>query len=89
MENFINDLNKLFQADFGSVSSNGSIQYTDEATRMIGLCNDYLIDDDGTCNWRNIETLRQHGYRVYAGEKDSFGWLTGCVEKDGRILVFG
>lgn len=55
------------------------------------LANGELITSDGQCNWDMIRELRDRGYRVYAGEKDSFGWLTGCIQKHGdeRILVYG
>lgn len=55
------------------------------------LCNEKLITKDGLCDWKNIGVLRDNGYRVFAGEKDSIGWLTGCVQKigDPRILVYG
>lgn len=56
-----------------------------------GLCCACLIASNGTCNWENIHILKNHGYDVFAGDKDSFGWLTGCVQKndDDRILVYG
>ena len=55
------------------------------------LANGELITNDGQCNWDMIMKLRGRGYRVYAGDKDSFGWLTGCIQKHGdeRILVYG
>lgn len=55
------------------------------------MCCEFLICDDGTCNWNNINILRRNGYRVFSGERDSFGWLTGCIQKRGdkRILVYG
>lgn len=55
------------------------------------LCDKYLITESGTPKWDNIKKLRNYGYRVFPGEKDGFGWLTGCVQKNGdsRILVFG
>jgi hypothetical protein len=58
---------------------------------VVGLCNGYLITKDGQCNWNNILILRNNGYRVYAGEEDSFGWLVGCVQKkdDPRVIVYG
>ena len=34
-------------------------------------------------NWVAVEYLKQRGYKVYAGEKDSFGWLTGVIEPMG------
>lgn len=41
------------------------------------------------CSW-----FMDNGYRVWAGEEDSFGWLSGCIQKitgthDGPILIFG
>lgn len=48
-----------------------------------------LITSNGDCNWLNILALRRMGYDVYAGDQDSFGWLTGVVEKDGIQLIYG
>jgi len=33
--------------------------------------------------------LNVHGYVMYPGEKDSFGWLTGCIKTQRGIVVFG
>lgn len=56
-----------------------------------GLCCACLIAPNGTCNWDNVKILKKLGYNVYAGDRDSFGWLTGCVKKfgDNRVLVYG
>lgn len=43
------------------------------------LANHLLIDDHGSCNYENHERLEKHGYRVRAGETDSFGWLSGRI----------
>lgn len=43
------------------------------------LCCGELIARDGKCNWANHNVLCLRGYRVVAGEKDDFGWLTGVV----------
>lgn len=33
------------------------------------------------CNWDAIDYVKKHAnVRIYAGEKDSFGWLTGVIE---------
>ena len=55
------------------------------------MANALLISNGGRCNWVNIKALQQHGFDVYAGEKDSFGWLTDCISfPDGeRVLVYG
>jgi hypothetical protein len=48
-----------------------------------------LIDDQGACKWEEINMLITHGYPVFPGERDSFGWLTGCIQTKRGILVFG
>lgn len=44
--------------------------------------NGLLIDFSqiSNVNWGTVKYLEQRGYSVYAGEKDSFGWLTGIIE---------
>lgn len=38
-------------------------------------------------NYENIQLLKNAGYKVFPGEQDSFGWLTGWIEiKKGQIL---
>ena len=39
----------------------------------------HLIDDEGRNVWENHEVLTNHGFSVYPGEVDRFGWLTGCI----------
>lgn len=38
-----------------------------------------------------MREFREHGYSVRAGERDSFGWLTGIVHDSvtGRNICFG
>lgn len=54
----------------------------------VSLANDCLICDCKP-NFDNIEILKKHGFFVYPGEKDSFGWLTGCIRTKKGIIVFG
>ncbi len=55
------------------------------------LASKLLITEEGKCNWENINLLKSRGYNVFAGDKDSFGWLTGCIQKkdDDRIFIYG
>ena len=55
------------------------------------LCCGKLITNDGACNWDNINILRNNGYSVFAGDRDSFGWLVGCIRKhdDKRTVCYG
>lgn len=93
MELLFKALDKLYALnDELHVTEDGTyFTNTDERNEAEDLCNEYLITESGGCNWSNIDILREHGYRVYPGEKDSFGWLIGCVQKKGdkRILTFG
>ena len=89
MQEFINALNELFETDFGTNDEDGNLYYTDEANEVISMCCEYLIGPNGTCNWDNINILKNHGYHVYAYEKDSFGWLIGAISKNGKKLLYG
>lgn len=53
------------------------------------LANNLLITSNGYCNYKNMRILEQKGFEIYPGEKDSFGWLIGCIQKNDRVLVFG
>lgn len=53
------------------------------------------IVDTNTCSPDEIAIvyLMAHGYDTWAGESDSYGWVTGCIGKrydnDDRVIVFG
>jgi hypothetical protein len=57
----------------------------------------HLMDNKWRPSWSAHLALEKAGFRVYAGETDSFGWLTGCVDvkipehagQDVATLVFG
>lgn len=53
------------------------------------LADELLITEQGQCNWPNIRRLKNEGYNIYAGDKDDFGWLTGCIETKKGIIVYG
>lgn len=53
------------------------------------LCSHYLINNNGGCNFDNIKKLRNNGYCIYAAEKDSYGWLIGCINKDNKYVYYG
>lgn len=85
---------------------NEEIQYTDEGTRYYNinlrdnvtikelddLADDLFITSNGHPNYDAINMAKKEGIAVFPGDKDSFGWLTGCVKLYGQnhaILVFG
>lgn len=52
-----------------------------------------LITDFGCVNHFAIRELKRAGFRVYAGETDDFGWLSGCIDikvgEEVATLVYG
>ena len=93
IENLVKALLALTDEDFCEPDET-DIRYakTTPATEYCEeIANALLISNGGRCNWVNIKALHQYGFDVYAGEKDSFGWLTGCIGfPDGeRVLVYG
>jgi hypothetical protein len=47
-----------------------------------------LIDESGKNRWDNHDLLAESGFPVFAGEKDRFGWLTGCIQTKKGIIVY-
>lgn len=85
----------------GAMMFNGNIVYdlddngdpTENAVLMDKietLAQEVLIAADGHPDYKSIQDMKKYGYEVYAGERDSFGWLIGCIQKgNGPIFVFG
>ena len=55
----------------------------------VKLANELLVTESGKCNWENHELLKKEGFHVYPGEQDRFGWLSGCIQTNKGILIFG
>ena len=88
MKELIEKLNALCVEETSPVDENHVFTGSEE---LEGIAARKLINPGRGCNWDNIRVLRNAGFRVYAGEEDSFGWLVGCIQKcgDRRILVYG
>lgn len=86
--------------------NNKEIQYTDNSIRYYNtnlrdndiikeledLAIELFVTFDGHPNYAMIAVVKKEGLHVFPGDKDSFGWLTGCVKLYGQnhaILVFG
>ena len=64
----------LFEAD-----ENGDFWAYD--TELEFPIDDVLITGGGRCNWEAMSYVQKNGdFRIYAGDRDSFGWLTGVIE---------
>ncbi len=48
-----------------------------------------LITPTGDCNWDTIDTLREHGFTVFAVERDGFGWLIGGIQTQKGVITYG
>lgn len=69
---------------------NGYITDRRDIIKMcLNLTENLLITPYGKCNWDNIELLKNSGFDIYPGEKDCYGWLTGCIKLKNGIIVFG
>lgn len=80
------ELNSIWD-DFGKVFFKHDNPYADIIEEF--ACQ-HLITNSGKCNRKNISRLRDAGFNVYAGDSDSFGWLTGCIENTNRhVFVYG
>ena len=53
---------------------------------VVYLADEYLTGNE---NFKNIVTIRESGFDVYAGEQDRFGWLVGCIQLKRGIIMFG
>ena len=56
---------------------------------VVGAANIALVTTDGHCLWENHARLNAAGFRIFPGEQDSFGWLTGCITTTKGIVVYG
>ena len=62
----------------------------EELQEVVGLMDETFITSKGHPNYENINWFKERGYRVFPGEKDSFGWLTAGIQKlGGPVLWFG
>ena len=48
-----------------------------------------LIGKDGRNIYDNHDILADYGFPVFPGERDRFGWLTGCIQTKKGIIVYG
>ena len=58
-------------------------------TRISNWASSTLINEAGRCIWDLHDELANAGFPVFAGEKDSFGWLTGCIQTSKGIVIYG
>lgn len=96
MELLLKQLEELFNQEDNYIEGEDGCNYFKDSElyeEVVSSCCDVLITSCGRCDWDNIMNLKAKGYRVFAGEKDSFGWLIGCVQKVNdplrRTVIYG
>ena len=88
----IQDRKDLYYIDYDTPIMFDTTLDDPDLVRADDLACDILITAAGQPNYTAIVALNKYGYEVYAGDADSFGWLTGCICKmhsNGPVLVFG
>ena len=60
-----------------------------EVNELSNLAETHLITRNGQCNWDEIQTLGDAGYRVFAVEQDRYGWLLGAIHTKKGIITYG
>lgn len=58
-------------------------------SEIAGMADSLLINDEGHCNWNNIEIMKDNKYEVFPIERDRFGWLIGGIQTAKGIIAYG
>jgi len=53
------------------------------------IAEQYLIDEDGHPNRKNIDVIGSYGFIILPGEMDRFGWITGIICLNRGNILFG
>ena len=57
---------------------------------IIFIATRLLINYEGEPDFDEIDRLyKEHGYFVFPGERDRFGWVTACIQTKKGFIVFG
>jgi hypothetical protein len=83
------DTSKLEDSDSNVLNALDNADYKDLIDNAIGEATNELIDDNGHNIWEYHQYLREIGFDVFCGDRDRFGWLTGCIQTKKGILIYG
>lgn len=56
---------------------------------VVAMADKELITSTGYCNWAAHKLLKNAGFPVTCGERDSFGWLSGVIHTKKGMIVYG
>lgn len=92
MEHLVRMLNDVDASDLENRGDDNVLSNQDHLlVRVIRyLATILLITDDGNPRFDEIDTLfKEHGYFIFPGERDGFGWVTACIRTKKGVIVFG
>jgi hypothetical protein len=94
MQRLVECLKKVEESDLPNVPEHEDVflhhHDHDLICEIEGLANQVFIDEEGQCRFEDMDKLwNDHGYFIFPGERDRFGWLTGCIQTKKGIIVFG
>jgi len=89
LEKLINLLEQIDKSDLEDSDNTYLKSEIKLVENIIDLATNELIDDNGHCIWENHEVLNKAGFPIFCGERDRFGWLTGCIQTKKGIIVYG
>jgi hypothetical protein len=64
-------------------------EYHDIIHLIIKYADRILITSQEQCAWDMHDELRENGFHVFPGERDSFGWLSGCIQTKKGYILYG
>lgn len=75
---------------YARLLNNSKIEVVYNLVREVaGVADTVLIGPNGECLWDQHKILQEAGYDVFPGERDRFGWLTGCIQTTKGVIVYG
>ena len=94
MQRLVECLNVLEASELPDVPEHDDVYLQHRDHELIceieGLANQVFIDEEGHPRFQDMDNLwHEHGYFIFPGERDRFGWLTGCIQTKKGIIVFG
>ena len=86
-------VSKILQLDERDLpcDDHGFVEESKIPAEIIAAADNILITPKGNPNYGIIvNVMEPAGIKVYAGEQDSFGWLSGVIEtpKGQKVVVF-
>ena len=94
MQHLVDCLKKIEESDLPDVPEYEDVfldHYAHELiSEIVGAADSVLISEEGQPLFEEMDKLwNDYGYFVFPGERDRFGWLTGCIQTKKGIIVFG